>query len=172
MDYFFSQILLDLQKRISKELPEIQFIDQDLGQLGQVDDNGRPPLAYPAVLIDFPNSDFSELAGSAQLGNVQISFQLIFDNYNSTWHKSPAKVVSKGLDYLNTEQKLVNCLNGWSEDYFTPLIRTNVRSQNNNDIGLRVRMLTFSTSYEDYSTYPDEEIKEVSFSFKGSLKTN
>ncbi len=172
MDYFFSQILLDLQKRISKELPEIQFIDQDLGQLGQVDEDGRPPLAYPAILIDFPDTSFSELSGSAQLANAQISFQLIFDNYSSTWHKSPARVVAKGLDYLNIEQRLVNCLNGWSEDYFTPLIRTNVRSQNNNDIGLRVRMLSFSTSYEDYSTFPDEESKEVSFTFKGGLKTS
>ncbi|TDX86193.1 hypothetical protein [Epilithonimonas xixisoli] len=171
MDYFFSKILLDLQKRISKELPVIQFIDQDLGQLGQEGENGRPPLAYPAVLIDFPNSDYSELSSSAQLGNVPITFQLIFDNYSSTWHKAPLRDRMKGLEYLDIEQKLFNILNGWHEDYFTPLIRTNVKSQNNNDIGLRVRQLTFTTSYEDYSTSQDE-YKEVVFTFNGGLKTN
>ena len=171
MDYFFSQILLDLQKHISKEVPEIQFIDQDLGQLGQVGDNGRPPLAYPAVLIDFPSSDYSELSGSAQLGAVQITFQMVFDNHSSTWNKAPVRDRMKGLEYLNIEQKLYNSLNGWSEDYFTPLTRTTVKSQNNNDIGLRVRQLTFTTSYEDYSTSQDE-YKEVVFSFNGSLKTN
>lgn len=171
MDYFFSKILLDLQKRISKELPVIQFIDQDLGQLGQEGDNGRPPLAYPAVLIDFPNSDYSELSSSAQLGNVPITFQLVFDNHSSTWHKAPLRDRMKGLEYLDIEQKFHNCLNGWHEDYFTPLIRTNVRSQNNNDIGLRVRQLTFTTSYEDYSTSQDE-YKEVVFTFNGGLKTN
>jgi hypothetical protein len=77
MDYFFSQILLDLYERISTEVPEIQFIDQDLGQLGQVGEQGRPPLAYPACLIDFPNTDYSELATSAQMGVLPISLQLI-----------------------------------------------------------------------------------------------
>lgn len=170
-DYFFSRILQDLYDRISKEVPEIQFIDQDLGQLGQVGEQGRPPLAYPACLIDFPNTDYSELATSAQMGNVPITFQLIFDNYSQTWHKSPKPVIMKGLDYLNIEQKLHNCLNGWFLDYFSPLIRTNVKSQNNNDIGLRVRQLTYTTSYEDYSTSQDE-YKEVTFTFNGGLKTN
>lgn len=169
MDYFFSQILIDLQKRISEEVPEIQFIDQDLGQLGQVGEQGRPPLAFPACLIDFPNTDYSEIATSAQLGSVPITFQLAFDNYSQTWHKSPKPVIVKGLEYLNVEQRLHNCLNGWFKDYFSPLIRINVKSQNNNDIGLRVRQLTYTTSYEDYSTSQDE-YKEVKFTFKGSLK--
>ncbi len=171
MDYFFSQILLDLYERISKEIPEIQFIDQDLGQLGQVGEQGRPPLAYPACLIDFPSTDYSELATSAQLGILPITFQLIFDNYSQTWHKSPKPVIMKGLEYLNLEQRLHNCLNGWCLDYFSPLTRVSVKSQNNNDIGLRVRQLTYTTAYEDYSTSQDE-YKDVEFVFNGSLKAN
>lgn len=171
MDYFFSQILLDLQKRISTEVPEIQFIDQDLGQLGQVGDNGRPPISYPAVLIDFPDSDYTNLADGAQLGAVPVSFQLIFDNYSQTWHKAPEPVRKKGFEYLNTEQKLHNCLQNWHEKYFTPLMRTKVKSQNNNDLGLRVRQLVYTTEYEDYSTI-DEEFKEIEFSFKGSLNND
>lgn len=168
MDYFFSQILLDLQARISTAVPEIQFIDQDLGQMSQAGDNGRPPLAYPAVLIDFPTADYSELASSIQLGTVTITMQLIFDNYSQTWHKAPLRDRSKGLDYLNIEQRLFNSLNGWSSDYFTPLIRTSVRSQNNNDLGLRVRQFTFTTSYEDYSTNNDEYI-DVLMNFNGEI---
>jgi len=171
MDYFFSEILKDLMNHISAELPEIKFIDQDLGQLAQVGEHDRPPLAYPAILIDFPNTDYSELATSAQLAQCNISFQLIFSTHSQTWHKAPDAVQSKGLEYLEIEQKLYNCLNGWSENYFSPLIRTNVKSQNNNDIGLRVRTMTFTTSYEDYSTSQDE-VKEVTFSFKTGLKTN
>ncbi len=169
MDYFFSQILIDLYKRISTEVPEIEFIDQDLGQLGQRGKDGRPPLAYPAVLIDFPNTDYSELSSTAQLGNCPITFQLVFDTYAQTWHEAPKEVIMKGLEYLNIEQRLHNCLNGWHLDYFQPLIKTSVRSQNNNDIGLRVRQLTFTTEYEDYSTI-DEEFKEVEFKFNGSIE--
>lgn len=169
MDYFFSNILLDLQERISSEVPEIEFIDQNLGQLGQRGKDGRPPLAYPAVLIDFPNTGFSELSSSAQLGSCPITLQLIFDTYSQTWHEAPKEVRTKGLEYLQLEQKLHNCLNGWCLDYFQPLIRNSVKSQNNNDIGLRVRELTYTTEYEDYSTSQDE-FKDVEFTFKGTLK--
>jgi len=170
-EYFFSQILLDLYDRISTEVPEIKYIDQDLGQLGQTDDNERPPISSPAVLIDFPNSDYSELAAGAQIGAVSITFQLAFETYSQTWHKAPREVIEKGLDYLKIEQKLHKCLQKWHLEYFTPLIRTNVKSQNNNDIGLRVRQLTYSTSYEDYTPI-DEEFKEIEFSFKGDIITN
>ncbi len=68
MDYFFSQILIDLQERISVEVPEISYIDQDLGQLGQTGEHERTSLSYPAVLIDFPNSDFSEISSGHSWG--------------------------------------------------------------------------------------------------------
>lgn len=167
-EYFFSQILLDLYKRISTEVPEINYIDQDLGQLGQTDDNERPPISSPAVLIDFPNSDYSELASGAQLGAIPITFQLAFETFSQTWNKAPEDVIIKGLEYLRIEQKLHACLQKWHLDYFSPLIRTNVKSQNNNDVGLRVRQLTYTTSYEDYTPI-DEEIKDFVFSFKGDI---
>lgn len=171
MDYFFSQIILDLQARITAELPEIKYIDQDLGQLGQVSPEERPPISYPAILIDFPNSDYSNLSGGAQLGAVPISFQLIFAPFSQTWQNAPDLVKKKGLEYLETEQKLHKALQNWSLDYFSPLVRVSVKSQNNNDIGLRVRHLIYSTEYEDYSTI-DETSEEVTFSFNGGLKTN
>ncbi|MDM1557073.1 hypothetical protein HX126_21185 [Chryseobacterium indologenes] len=166
--HFFYQIILDLYDRISKEVPEINYIDQDLGQLGQTGDNEKPPLSYPALLIDFPDSEYSDISTGGQIGEVQISFQLIFDTYSQTWHKSPTTVIMKGLDYLKIEQKLHKCLQRWNLDYFSPLNRKSVKSQNNNDIGLRVRQSIYTTQYEDYTPI-EEEIKEVTFSFTGSI---
>lgn len=165
MEYFFSQIISDLQDRISTEVPEFRYIDQDLGQLGQTDDDEKPSLAYPAVLIDFPDSNYSNLSSGAQLGAVPISLQLIFAPYSPTWNKVPGMVKKKGLEYLEIEQKLFKALQNWNLDYFSPLIRTSAKSQNNNDVGLRVRLLTFTTEYEDYSTFDEE----VEYTFKGSL---
>ncbi|SIT25563.1 hypothetical protein SAMN05421786_11528 [Chryseobacterium ureilyticum] len=167
--YFFHQILMDLYDRISTEVTEITYIDQDLGQLGQTGDNEKPPLSYPAILIDFPDSEYSDIAGGGQIGEVPISFQLIFDTYSQTWHKSPKNVIIKGLDYLKIEQKIHKCLQSWHLDYFSPLSRKSVKSQNNNDIGLRVRQSIYTTQYEDYTPI-EEDIKEVTFSFSGSLK--
>lgn len=169
MDYFFSQIFIDLQNRIAAEVPEINYIDQDLGQLGQTEENERPSISSPAVLIDFPDANFSELSQGAQIGEVQISFQLIFETFSQTWHKVPSEFINKGMEYLNIEQKLHKCLQKWQLDYFTPLNRSSVKSQNNNDIGVRVRLLTYTTSYEDYSPI-EEDLSEVKFTFNGSLK--
>lgn len=168
MDYFFSTILLDIQDRLQSEVAELQYIDQDLGQLAQEGENGRPPLAYPAVLIDFPNSNYTDLAGNAQLGNVPISIQLIFENWSATWHSAPLAVRKDGLEYLEIEQKVYKALQGWKKDYFSELSRVSVRSRNNNDIGLRVRELTFVTEYEDYSLNNDDEV-EVNFKFTTEL---
>lgn len=170
-NYFFSQIILDLQDRISKEVEEIAYIDQDLGQLRQVGEDERPPINYPAVLIDFPDSNYSNLADGAQLGAVPISFQLVFEAHNPTWNKVPENLIKRGLEYLDIEQKLHKCLQNWHLDYFSPLMRTNAKSQNNNNIALRVRMLMYTTQYEDYSTI-NEDFKKVEFSFKGSLKAD
>ena len=169
MDYFFSQIILDLQERIKTEIPEFKYIDQDIGQLGQIgNDDDKPPLAYPALLIDFPETSYSNMSAGAQLGTVPVSFQLIFSPYSQTWHQSPAEVRQKGLEYLDIEQKLFNALQNWSLDYFSPMIRTSVKSQNNNDVGLRVRTMIFTTEYEDYSVHSDE-YKDVEFIFKGNI---
>lgn len=169
MDYFFSKILTDLYDRISVEVPEINYIDQDLGQLGQTNDDDRISISSPAVLIDFPNSDYSELGQGAQLGAINISFQLIFETYSQTWHKAPKEVINKGLEYLRVEQKLYNALQKWNLDYFTPLIRSSIKSQNNNDLGLRVRTLNFTTSYEDYLD-DENNLNEFEIKFNGDLK--
>lgn len=165
MDNFFAQFLLDFQNRINLKMPEIKYVDQDLGQLGQVGEDEKPPLSYPAILIDFPNTDFSNISAGAQLGIVQISIQLIFAPYSQSWQKVPLSVREKALEYLVIEQKLHKALQNWNGDYFQPLIRTSIKSQNNNDVGLRVRNLNYTTQYEDYSTFDEE----VEYTFKGSL---
>lgn len=168
MENFFAQFILDFQNRINSELPEIKYIDQDLGQLGQVGEDEKPSLVYPAILVDFPQIDFTNLSAGAQIGNVTISVQLIFDSYSQSWNKTPLAVREKALEFLVVEQKLHKALQNWQSDYFQPLVRTGIKSQNNNDIGLRVRQLNYTTQYEDYTPI-EEEFKEVEFTFKGSL---
>ncbi|MCU7615648.1 hypothetical protein NZ698_00440 [Chryseobacterium sp. PBS4-4] len=171
MNNFFAQFILDIQARINLKMPEIKYIDQDLGQLGQVGEDERPSITYPAILIDFPDTDFSDLSGGAQLGVVQISIQLIFAPFSQSWQNAPLSVREKALEYLATEQKLHKTLQNWETEYFQALNRSKIRSQNNNDLGLRVRNIIYTTQFEDYSPI-DEEFKEIEFTFNGSLNTN
>lgn len=167
MNTFYKSLFLALQDRITTEVPEIKFIDQNIGQYGF--DDFRAKVAFPAVLIDFPNTSFSALAGNIQLGSASIEISLFFDVYAQTYHFAPEETKDIGLHYFEIEQKIFKALQGWEADGLcSPLIRTDAKSQNNNEIGMRIRQVYFSTEFEDY-TLEDEVYKEVEFSFSGAL---
>lgn len=168
MENFYKELFLKLQKRLSEQVPEILFIDQNIGQYGF--DEFRTRVMFPAVLVDFPSATYSALGGNIQLGQVIIELALFFDSYSQTYQMAPEEVKNLGLLYYEIEQKIFNALHGWDADGLcTPLTRTDIKSQNNNDIGMRIRVLNFSTSYEDYSL-DNDVYKDVEFSFSGSIK--
>lgn len=167
MNTFYKTLFLALQEHIAKEVPEIKFIDQNIGQYGF--DDFRAKVAFPAILIDFPNTTFSALAGNIQLGVASVEISLFFDVYAQTYHFAPEETKEIGLNYFEIEQKVFKALQGFNANGLcTPLIRSEIRSQNNNEIGMRIRQLYFSTEYEDY-TLEDEIFKEVEFTFSGAL---
>lgn len=167
MNTFYKTLFLALQERITAEVPEIKFIDQNIGQYGF--DDFRAKVAFPAILIDFPNTTFSALAGNIQLGSASIEISLFFDVYAQTYHFAPEETKEIGLNYFEIEQKVFKALQGFNANGLcTPFVRSEVRSQNNNEIGMRIRQLYFSTEYEDY-TLEDEIFKEVEFTFSGAL---
>jgi len=146
MNSFFAKLYLDLQERIKTEIPEIQWIEQDFGQ--DVFDKWRPNVAFPAVLIDFPQAVYSAEGGLSQFGEVQISIRLLVSPFSQSYEDAPLEVRKDALQYFELEDKIVNALHGWDTEYCQPLIRQSVSSYNHNDRGLRFRNLVFSTAYE------------------------
>ncbi|WP_300978516.1 hypothetical protein, partial [Flavobacterium sp.] len=104
MESPFARLFLDLQEHIKNTVPEITYIEQDLGQLGT--DDPRKMMSFPGVLIDFPETSFSNLQGKSQLALPAISFILVMDTYSQTYHLAPLPVRELGLHYLEVEQKL------------------------------------------------------------------
>lgn len=155
MESPFARLFLDLQEHIKKEVPEITYIEQDLGQLGTEDP--RKMMSFPGVLIDFPETTFSNLQGKNQLALPIISFILVMETFSQTYHLAPLGVREMGLQYLEIEQKLYMAIAGWESDYCELLNRTSTKGLNRNDVGLRVRDLTFTTQFEDYSSDDDDQ---------------
>lgn len=144
MNTFYKTLFLALQEHIAKKVPEIKFIDQNIGQYGF--DDFRAKVTFPAVLIDFPNTIFSALAENIQLGVASVEIALFFDVYAQTYHFAPYDIKEIGLNYFEIEQKVFKALQGFNANGLcSPLIRSEVRSQNNNEIGMRIRQLYFST---------------------------
>ena len=148
MESPFSKLYLDLLTRITQEVPGA-FVDENKGQYGF--ENFRAMVSFPAVLIDFPNTPFSNLSNNIQLGNASISISILYDVWENTSSITPEDVRENGLEYYEFEHKIHKALQGWHEDYFTPLDRVNATSQNRNDIGLRIREVFYNSEFEDWS---------------------
>jgi len=149
MNSFFANFYLDLCKRIRTAVPVIQWIEQDFGQ--DVFDKWRPNVAFPAVLIDFPSAQYSGEGGLSQFGEVSVSLRLLVSPFSQSYDDAPLEVKKEALQYFEIEQQLVEALHGWTPDggYCQPMVRSSITSNNRNDIGLRIRNLSFTTAYEE-----------------------
>ena len=152
----FALLFKELQERIATEVPEIKWIDQNLAQY--LDGDYRKAMIFPCVLIDFPNCDYDALQGNIQMAKPTILLSLFFDNWNATNHAAPTETIKAGLNYLEIEHKVYSCLQGWAASFTQPLVRTNSKSQNINDIGLLVKENTFTTSFEDWTVNNDNYV--------------
>lgn len=80
------QLLYDIISLISSQMPQFRTVDEDYGQLEFIDDESRDtyPLTFPAVLIDTPTTDWSDVSDLAQQGTCQLRVRLIIDCYDDT----------------------------------------------------------------------------------------
>ena len=145
---FYTNLYLDLQKRINNKVPKIQWIEQDFGQ--DVYKEWRPAVAFPAVLIDFPDSNFEAMSTLHQFARVTISLRLLDAPFTQSYADAPIETKKDALAFFDLEHEIVVALHGWTPGYCQPLIRERATSNNQNNIGLRIREISFTTAYEEY----------------------
>lgn len=157
---YFGQLFIDLQEHIKTNVPEIKWIDQDFGQLEQFE--YRPAVSFPCVLIDFPMANYSNIATLAQQGDITVQFRLGFAPFDKSNATAPLDVREKAVNYYAIEQKLFEALQGFETVYTQPFLRVNAGTEQRmsasdvaDSIGLRVRVMNFSTGYDDLSKLPE-----------------
>ena len=149
-------MLVAMQARLTEQVPELRWIDQDFGQLEI--DGQRPAVAFPCALIDFPGSQFSQLQQNVELAdNCAINVRVGHDPYSNSNQLTPIDSREKALKYYELENKVYVALKGWNPtfeyeaetyDLCQPLNRIADATEKRDD-SLRVRSLMFATSYED-----------------------
>lgn len=156
---YFGQLFLDLSEHIKTAVPEIRWIDQDFGQLEQFE--YRPAVSFPCCLVDFPLANYSNNAELAQIGDITVQLRLGFAPFDKSHVGAPTTVRERAVDYYAIEQKVVEAVQGWFTAYTQPLIRINAGTEQRmsasdqaDSIGLRVRVVNFSTCYDDLSALP------------------
>jgi hypothetical protein len=166
---WYAQVLVKLIERIKTLVPEIRYIDQDLGQLEWYDI--RPAVAFPCVLIDFNNTTYDQMQGTEQTGNAGFTLRLAFPQYSSSNSLTPDAVKEKALKYYEIENRLYKAIQGYDADgLMQPCTRVSAASERREEDNFRVRVMGFTTLFfdteaageENVVSRPDLEIEQIS----------
>jgi hypothetical protein len=115
-------LYLAIESKLKTEVAAIKWIDFDRDQLlGQ--DNDKP-VDYPCVLIDFPNTPYSNNSQNTQIGEPTIILRVAFRRYDRTHDK---RSDNASLIFLDTLQSIYTALEGMEGENFSPLNRINQR---------------------------------------------
>lgn len=145
----FANLYESIMQRIKDKVPQIKYIDQDLGQLENYD--LRPAVAFPCSLIDTDEFEFSEQGNEPrQIGDGFIVIRMGVPAWSSSAGITPSGVREKALEYYEIEHSIFKALHYWSPDGFSKLLRRKVRTEKRDD-GIRVRIIVFQVVYTDSS---------------------
>lgn len=105
-------LFLSIQKCVADFMPELRIVDEDYGQLNAEEDTY--PVAFPCVLIQIEEIDWSDLGGGKQKGNATIRVKLAVDCYDDTHYSSGTaqKVRERMQLYRKLHEKLNNFKGG------------------------------------------------------------
>lgn len=154
MEFLISQII----KLVSDKLNGISLVDEDYGQLEAIDNDSVDmyPITFPAVLIETPETEWSDISMLAQKGVCSVRVRLIIDCYDDTHASSPT------LDRVRQRNELRHqlhaLLQGFRPDGDGALIRTKSRFFTFNH-GIKVYEMTYSTTVS-------EQVKETTTTLK------
>lgn len=83
-------LLYQLINQIKENMPSLSLVDEDYGQLEAIDkeDMQTYPVTFPCVLIDMPETDWSNLSRKSQKGKTKVNVRLVIDCYDDTHYGS------------------------------------------------------------------------------------
>lgn len=146
-------LILDLINLVSTRMPELKTVDEDYGQLEMLNRSDRDtyPLVFPAVLIDAPDTNWSNIAPRTQKGIVTIRIRLVIDCYDDTHAGSGTTGLIAERDELRHE--LHALIQDFRSGGATGLIRTGSRFYTA-DHGIKVYESTYTATVTEIIDNP------------------
>ena len=121
------KLLQDLINLFGQLMPELRTVDEDYGQLEMLNQENRDtyPLTFPAVLIDAPDVQWSNIQGLSQKGLATIRVRLILDCYDDTHYGSTTTPLI--ADRAAMRRQVHELMQGHRVEGGSPLIRSGSR---------------------------------------------
>ena len=120
-------LLYHLINHIKESMPSLSLVDEDYGQLEAIDKENVDtyPVTFPCVLIDIPETEWSNLSGKSQKGKAKVNVRLVIDCYDDTHYGSETE--EKTLERSEMVKDLHNILQGFRPEEDGELIREKSR---------------------------------------------
>ena len=120
-------LLYHLINHIKESMPSLSLVDEDYGQLEAIDkeDVDTYPVTFPCVLIDIPDTEWSDLSGKSQKGKAKVNVRLVIDCYDDTHYGSGTEETM--LERAEMVKELHKILQGYRPDEDGELIREKSR---------------------------------------------
>lgn len=129
------------------DIPEIKYIDLNFGQLQEE----KPPLIYPAVLINIDASVTDDVQDVFQIMTGNFDLTLCVKMLNESNAASPVEVREKALEYFEISEKIYKKLQGFQDSKFEAFSRRTVRDQQLRK-GLKTTVQRFETSWREIAS--------------------
>ncbi|WP_040556266.1 hypothetical protein [Prevotella disiens] len=140
------EFFITITDYIKTSVPQIKWVDADEAQLNV---SGRPPLAFPACLVDISYPQCETLSGGRQRIGARIELRVVFNLQGSTNAAAPNFVRERALARFDVLQALHNALQWWNAGgLFDPLRRISSTPERRAD-DLKVYKVVYETEFFD-----------------------
>lgn len=114
------KLIESIFERLRNEVPELRFIDIDLGQL-QLE---QPPIDWPCALVDVANVDYK--GGNMQTAETVLNITLGFLVYGPSNTGAAPELRQQAMQHYEIVRKVAETLHGFSPAGFAPLNRVSL----------------------------------------------
>lgn len=140
------EFFLAVTNHIAANVPQIKWVDADEGQLYV---SGRPPVAFPACLVDISYPQCESLSGDVQRIRARVELRVVFNLQGSTNAAAPAAVRERSLVRFDVLEALHKALQWWNGGgLFNPLRRISSTPERRAD-DLKVYRVVYETVFID-----------------------
>lgn len=140
-------LIYEIINLVAQEMPELRTVDEDYGQMENLNnEEDMYPLTFPAVLIDAPDTEWSNASQGCQEGTAWLRVRLILDCYDDT--HAGSRTTEGILERHAMCQRLHHLLQGFRPDGKGELVRTKSKFYTWS-FGLKVYETTYSCAVED-----------------------
>lgn len=144
-----AELFKAILERLKDKVPELRYINQDLGQLENY--GMRPAVAWPCCLIDIADFQYSEQNNEKvqlSIGSVIIRTGLV--QYSDSSNLTDETIRNNAIQYYEVENKIYQALHGWAPSNMGKMLRKADGTEKRDD-DIRVRVTRYAVSYTDSS---------------------